>query len=133
MSALDVVRAWVDAVNTSDVRTVMTRSAGDIELVGPRGTARGQPALRDWVERAGLQMTTERAFAGPDEVVLWQRLVWRDHAGLVVAAAAAAHHFRVTGGRVSRVARYERLEEALLASGLTEAAEVGPAAGGSGS
>jgi hypothetical protein len=125
VTPLDVVQAWVAAVNALDVRGVMTRSTADIELGGPRGIARGAPQLREWVERARLQMETRRTFAAGDRVVLLQRATWRDHAGLTVAEATVATRFVVAGGRVAVAVRHDQLDDALAAAGLTEADEIG--------
>ena len=122
--ALQLVREWVDAVNALDVPAVMARSAGNIELGGPRGTSRGQPRLREWVERGRLHLDTRRAFAADDRVVLFQRVTWRDHNGLAVAEAAIAHRFAVADDRVTLIVRHDSLEEALKEAGLTEADEV---------
>jgi hypothetical protein len=132
MTALDVVHEWVEAVTAASVPRVMARSAGDIVLGGPRGTIRGQPALRDWVENGGLQMFTERRFAAGTRVVLAQRAVWRDRRGLPIADARIAHRFAVDEGRVSVAVRYDSLAKALADSQLTEADEIdaGPEAGG---
>ena len=121
MTALDVVGEWVGAVNALDVRRVMARSAGDIEMGGPRGVTRGQPSVREWVERAKLHMETRRAFSSGDRVVLLQRVTWRDHQGLTIAEASIAHRFVVAGDRIAVVFRHETLDDALRAAGLTEA------------
>lgn len=126
---LQVVYAWVSAVNAQDIPEVVARSARDIVLGGPRGTARGTRELRDWVERAGLQMTTERVFAADTRVVLLQQAVWRDPRGLTIGEATIATRFEVTGNRVGRVMRYDSLPEALSAAGLSEADEHPPADG----
>jgi hypothetical protein len=128
-STVQVARAWVAAVSTQDVPTVMAHSTRDIALGGPRGTARGQPALRDWVERTGLQMTVERVFAAGTCVVLLHQAVWRDRNGLAIAEATIANRFEVTGDRISAVTRYDGLTEALADAGLTEADEQTAAAG----
>lgn len=36
-----VVHEWLAAVNAGDVQGVLARTAPDVTLVGPRGTARG--------------------------------------------------------------------------------------------
>ena len=124
MTPIEVVRHWVAAVNAMDVPAVMARSAGDIQLGGPRGTSRGQPKLREWVERARLRMETERTFASSDRVVLVQRATWRDQAGMTIAEASITHRFVVSDDRVSAVVRYDSLTEALRDAALTEHDEI---------
>ena len=124
MTTLEVVRRWVAAVNALDVPAVMACSAADIELGGPRGTTRGQPRLREWVERGGLRMETERTFAADNRAVLVQRVTWRDRAGMTIAEASIANRFVVAGDRVSLVVRYDSLTEALRDAGLGEGDEV---------
>ena len=73
----DVVRRWLDAANRQDVDALLALSDPDIEVVGPRGSARGHQALREWLARAGLALETRRAFSRADVVVLAQHGVWR--------------------------------------------------------
>lgn len=124
MTPLDVVREWTLAVNVADVPGVMARSTGDVQLGGPRGFTRGQPKLREWVERTRLHFETRRTFASGDRVVLFGRAIWRDQGGLTIAEADMATRFIVAGGRVGVVVRHDDLDEALAAAELTAADEV---------
>ena len=124
MKTTAVVQAWIAAVNARDVPGVMARSSRDIEVRGPRGVTRGQPQLRDWVERTGVHLVTERTFARSDTVVLAQHATWLDQAGLTIASGPIAHRFTVSDERVVLVARHEHLADALNEAGLTEADEV---------
>jgi hypothetical protein len=119
MTPLQVVEAWVQAVNARDVPAAMARTSGSVEMRGPRGASRGQPAVRDWIEKTGIRLDTERAFVRDDHVVLLQRATWRDRVGLVVAEGSMTHHFVVAGERVAFVGRYETLEDALRDTGMT--------------
>lgn len=123
-SPVSLVQAWQEAVNSRDVARLVELSDPDIEVVGPRGTARGHQVLRGWLGRAGLHLGTPRVFARGDAVVVAQRAVWRSvETGDVVGEGAIASCFRVAGGRVARFARHERLEAALAEAGLDRADE----------
>ena len=102
----------------------MAWSSGEVEMHGPRGVTRGQPQLREWVERTGVHLATERTFARADTVVLAQQATWRDQAGLTIARGPLAHRFTVAGDRVTLIARHDDLVGALKEAGLTEADEV---------
>src|SRR5262249_9931828 len=121
----DVVRRWLDAANRQDADALLALSDPDIEVVGPRGSARGHQALREWLARAGLAVETRRAFSRGDVVVLAQHGVWRSPAsGEVVGAADMASSFWLGGGRVVRYARYDDLAVALKQAGLELSDEV---------
>ena len=124
MQPVDVVRAWIEAVNAQHVLSVMARSARDIAMRGPRGSVQGQPALREWVERSGLHMTIERTFAQGEHVVVLHHATWRDGSGLTVAEATVANHFVASGDRVQSVSRFDTLAEALADAGLSDSQEV---------
>ncbi len=118
----ETVRAWQEAANRQDVAEVLARSAPDITLIGPRGEAKGHETLRAWLERAGLTLTTRRLYARGDSVVAEQRGVWRaQETGEIIGEADVATWFRVADGRVSFLARYDQLADALAAAGLTSA------------
>src|SRR5919204_2961087 len=118
-SPLAVVRAWQDAANRQDIDRVVELSEPDIEVVGPRGSGRGHPLLRDWLHRAGLSLETLRVFVRGNVIVLAQHGVWRSsETGAVVGEQDVASVFRVHSQRVVQLARYDRLDDALREAGL---------------
>jgi SnoaL-like domain len=120
-SPLAAVLAWHDAVNRRDVERVMDLTSPDVEIVGPRGPARGHDALRQWFGHARVTLEPLRAFARGGAVVVAQRGVWHDPAsGEVIDEAQVASCFRVDGGRVAHYQRFDNLGAALEAAGLTE-------------
>ena len=123
--SLAVVEAWNDAANRQDAERLTELSDPNIEIIGPRGSGYGHQVLRDWLARAGLTLTTVRAFARGNLVALAQHGVWRSlESGEITEERDLASHYRVAVGRVLRFARYDTLAEALAATGLTEADEV---------
>jgi hypothetical protein len=126
---LEVVRAWHNAVNRGDVDALVALSDDDIEVGGPRGSARGHTILRDWLDRAGIQLAPVRWFASPAELVVEQVATWRGPEGAPTDPQIIASAFTVENGRVMRTIRYGSLDEALAATGLTVVDEVPSAAG----
>jgi hypothetical protein len=119
---LSTVLAWQEAANRQDAAAVLACSAPDIRIVGPRGEAQGHEVLRAWLERAGLTLTTRRLYVHGATVVAEQRGVWRSPTtGAIIGEADVATWFEIAGGRVAFLARYDRLDEALAAAGLSEA------------
>ncbi len=127
-SAAEVVKQWVEAANRQDLDALLAVSAPDIEVIGPRGSARGHQILREWLARAGLGLEIRREFARGDAVVLAQHGVWRSpESGEVAGEADVASSFRVSSGRVVRYARHENLAMALQDVGLGTSDEVSAA------
>ena len=117
--------AWQEAVNAQDETLLLQLSHPDIEMVGPRGTAKGHEILVTWLERAGLTLETRRVFAKGDAVVFSQYGVWRPlAAGELQGEAKVASSFLVQNGQITEVARYDTLAEALAHAGSGEADEV---------
>jgi hypothetical protein len=122
---INVVRAWEQAVNKLAIDRVLELSHPEIEIVGPRGIARGRDVLKDWLSRAGLTLETRRSFTRDEAVVNDQQGVWRDvESGGVVGEAAVASHYKVENGQVTYVARYEALDKALGEASLSVEDEV---------
>lgn len=122
---INVVRAWEQAVNELAIDRALELSHPEIEIVGPRGIARGRDVLKDWLSRAGLTLETRRSFTRDEAVVNDQQGVWRDvESGGVVGEAAVASHYKVENGQVTYVARYEVLDKALGKASLSVEDEV---------
>ena len=120
MANLALVQAWQDAVNHKDVHRLLELSTPDIEVVGPRGSGYGNQLLLDWLKRAGLHLTTLRAFAHNNVVVVSQHGVWHNiGSGEVVSEADIASRFRIEGDRIAQFARYDTLDTALSDAGLS--------------
>lgn len=119
-----VVGEWQDAANRKDADRLVELSHPNVEVVGPRGTGRGSNLLRDWLDRAGLQVQPHRVFTRDAFVVVEQDAVWHDAEGLTSGTARIASAFTVEAGRVTRFSRHDTLEEALTAAGLTPSDEV---------
>jgi ketosteroid isomerase-like protein len=121
---VELVAAWHAAVNARDVDRLLALSSPAIELVGPRGIAKGHDALRGWLDRAGLTLDPQRVFARGDAVVVAAHATWRaPDTGAVIGDADVASCFRVAGDQVAQYARYDTLAEALAAGGLSDADE----------
>lgn len=118
--SLGAVQAWQEAANAQDVDRLLELSAPDIEVVGPRGSGLGHQVLREWMARAGLTLTTRRAFVRGSTVVLEQHGTWRSlETGEVTGDKALASAFQVNDQhQVARFARSDSLKEALDAVGL---------------
>ncbi len=128
-NAVEVVRAWHEALNGADVERLVALSSDDIEMGGPRGPARGAQVLREWVGRAGVRLTPRRMFQRQGDrmgaVVVEQDASWplpgSSEPGEPQVVASV---FVVSNGRVNRVARHPDLASALEAGDLTVADKV---------
>lgn len=123
--ALQTAEAWVEAANAQDRGRLLRLSHPNIDIVGPRGTARGHEVLLAWLEQAGLTLETRRAFARDEGVGFAQRGVWRSPEGEPQGEAEVASSFLVRDAQVVELARYDTLAEALAQVGLSEADESG--------
>jgi ketosteroid isomerase-like protein len=119
-SEVEIVTAWLAAVNAGDADAALALTSADVTIVGPRGTSRGHDVLRAWLGNAGATFATRAAYARATAVVVTQHGVWRDEAGAVRGEADVATRFRVEEGRVAELARYEDVAEALRTAGMAE-------------
>jgi hypothetical protein len=134
---LEVVESWHSAVNACDVEQLLALASRDVEVVGPRGIGRGHEVLRQWFRRGGLTAEPLRYFCGSrGQVVVEQRGRWFSPEAVTVEDSGrwfipdttseriVATAFSVLAGRVVRYQRFDRLNEALAASALTDDDEV---------
>ncbi|HSS23087.1 MAG TPA: nuclear transport factor 2 family protein [Mycobacterium sp.] len=117
-SEIATVLAWHDALNASDIETLVALSSDDIDIGDAHGAAQGHEALRRWA--ASIKTTAElgRIYVHDGVVVVEQKISSPDSPGAVVNAASA---FRVVHDRVTSVFRHQDLASALAATELTEA------------
>ncbi|MGB8387240.1 nuclear transport factor 2 family protein [Mycobacterium sp.] len=118
ISEIATVLAWHDALNASDLDTLVALSSDDIEIGDAQGAAQGHEALRRWA--ASVKGTAElgRMYVHDGVVVAEQKISTLDNPGAVTNAASA---FRVVHDHVTSVFRHQDLASALAATELTEA------------
>jgi hypothetical protein len=124
-SPVALVQAWQEAANDKDADRLVALSDSNIEIVGPRGSSYGSQVLSEWLERAGLTLTTLRVFARGPAVVVEQHGVWRaPETNEVTGDRILASSFRVENGSVTRYVRLDDLDTALNDAGLERSDEV---------
>lgn len=122
-----VVEAWHEALNAGDVNRLAALVHEDIEVREPRGSGHGVALMRDWVQRAGMQLKVQRMFLRDGEVVVAQSATWRSpDTGKVGNPQEVASAFSVHDGRVRRVIRYADVGSALESTELDERDELRP-------
>ena len=125
LTAIEVVRAWHDALNERDLDRLLELSDEDVEVSGPLGTGRGRELLSDWAFRAGVSLSFGRMFQRGDRVVIEEFAQWRSsETGDVVGTANVASLFETRGGKVTRIHRFDDLTTALRHAELDQADEV---------
>ena len=116
---VEAVLTWHEALNAGDAERVASRSHPEVEIGGPRGTARGRQALQEWVGRANVRLKPLRLFQRDRTVVVEEAAAWRDpQTGGTIGKATVATVFQLDGGSVSGIFRHDGLEDALRAAEL---------------
>ena len=78
--------------------------------------------LGDWIRATGIGLERLRTFQGGSVAVVKHRATWRQGDGSG-SAKVIGTVFEVSDGRVVSVVRYDTLEEALSAAGLSLCSE----------
>ena len=122
---LQVVQAWIDAVNAGDADAAAAASHEQIVVMGPRGQGpMPASALGEWLARSGFSARPTRWFCGGHAdgsgggvAVVELDAEWRDSPDNLLVGAL----FRVADGRVAEFSRFDSgLSAALAAGGLLE-------------
>jgi ketosteroid isomerase-like protein len=108
--------AWHAAANAGDVEALVALAAEDVEVGGPRGSARGHALVREWYGRTAIRLRVLQTFADGDVAVVEQAAVWGAVEGAPEAVIATL--FEARDGKFVRIVRYDTLSEALAAAGL---------------
>jgi ketosteroid isomerase-like protein len=114
-SEIATVLAWHDALNASDLDTLVALSTDDIDIGDAHGATQGHEALRRWAASRNGTAEPGRMYVHHGVVVVEQKVTTPD--GAVTNAASA---FRVVHDHVTSVFRHDDLASALAATELTE-------------
>jgi ketosteroid isomerase-like protein len=117
-SEIATVLAWHDALNDSDLDTLVGLSSDDIDFGDAHGAAQGHEALRKWASSLEVIAELGRMYVHDGVVVVEQKISSRDHPFAIRSGASA---FRVVNDHITSVFRHEDLASALAATELTEA------------
>jgi hypothetical protein len=117
-SEIASVLAWHDALNASDLDTLVALSSDDIDFGDAHGAAQGHRALRSWASSLEVIAELGRMYVHDGVVVVEQTMSNRDRP---FAARSGATAFRVVRDHVTSVFRHDNLASALAATELTEA------------
>ncbi len=117
-SEIATVLAWHDALNASDLDTLVALSSDDIDIGDAHGAAQGHEALRNWAGSIKSTAVLGRMYVHDGVVVVEQTV---SPAASHEAATDAASAFRVVHDHVTSVFRHQNLASALAATELTEA------------
>lgn len=123
--AVAVVQAFHDHLNDRNVTALLALATDDVRIGGPRGVGEGKYLLEEWVARANISMTPRRWFRRDDIVVVEQYAVWRDpQSGNETGSQVVASVFTVENGRLTGIARYGFLAEAVHSASMDESNEI---------
>ena len=122
---LEAVVAWHGALNAGDAERLAALSHPEVEIGGPRGTARGRQVLKAWVGRANISLEPLRSFHQAQTIVVEEAATWRGpETGEIIGEAAVATVFILDEGLVSGIFRHDNLEDALRSAGLDDSDRV---------
>ena len=117
-SEIATVLAWHDALNASDIDTLVALSSDDIEVGDAHGAAQGHDALREWASTHPRKVEVGRMYVHDGVVVVEEKVGSPDEPS---ADATFASAFRVVHDHVTSVFRHADLAAALAATDLTNA------------
>ncbi|MGY4712566.1 nuclear transport factor 2 family protein [Mycolicibacterium sp. CBM1] len=116
-SEIATVLAWHDALNTSDIDTLVSLSSDDIEIGDSDGAAQGHAALREWALRLPATIEVGEIYYHDGVVVVEENMTSKtDPADTRVAASA----FRVVHDHVTSAFRHDDLATALAATEMSD-------------
>ena len=117
-SEIATVLAWHDALNDSDIDTLLALSSDDIEIGDPSGAGQGLSVLREWASESGLTLIAGRMFVHEGVVVVEEEASWASKPDEKSTVATA---FRVVHDQVTSIFLHNDLESAFAATDLSEA------------
>lgn len=124
-SPRETVLTFHDHFNAGRTDEVLAMATDDVAVGGARGRGEGPDLLGEWVRRKTTTLTPQRWFAREDLVVVEELVEWRTRRDETVTDRAVwGMAFTVRNGKISRIARYADIGEAVTSSGLDESHEM---------
>ena len=124
-SEVQLVDTFHTALNAGNVDALLCLLDEEVEVGGPRGSGRGTPLVKEWVDRANIRLRPRRRFHRGDVVVVEEDAEWRLlDTEESTSRQIVASIFRIKDGRIAAVHRHPDLASALGAADLSEADEV---------
>lgn len=125
LSPRETVLTFHEHFNAGRRAEVLAMAADDIAIGGGRGTGSGKRFLEEWVGRATTTMTPQRWFQKDGTVVVEELVEWRSAAtGKVTDSTSWGIAFSVEEGRITAMARYANIGEAVYEAGLDDSHEI---------
>lgn len=122
---VEIVRQWHTTLNDGQVDSMVALVADDVEVGGPRGSTQGAQIVREWFGRANVRMIPLHYFHRDNVVIVEERGEWYSpETGEVTSTQTVATAFTVVNGRITRIMRYDDVDSALNAAGLTRSDSV---------
>jgi ketosteroid isomerase-like protein len=123
VTAAEVLRRYVDALNRRDLAGMLDLLDPDVELLTRKGAARGHDAVRKWLGDPYKELDVDRIIdrvqvAGSDVVAVGRiHHRWRD-SGDIADDHPIAILARVQDDRITRLQTFDDEAAALAAAGL---------------
>lgn len=119
------VLAFHEHFNAGRADEVLAMASDEIRIGGARGTGAGKPFLEEWVRRATTTMTPQRWFQKDNVVVVEEFIEWRSRqSGRVTDSTLWGIAFTVENGKITALARYADIGEAVYKAGLDASHEI---------
>src|SRR5829696_3210837 len=116
----EIIQEWHRALNQGEIDAMVALVDADVIVVGPRGTTKGAPVVREWFGRANVRLIPLAYFARDQVVVVEEEGQWMDaETGAVTSSQRVATRFVVENGLITTISRHDQLESALAEAGLS--------------
>lgn len=121
----ETVQTFHEHFNAGRADEVLAMASDDISVGGARGKGAGKQFLEEWVRRATTTMTPRRWFQQDNVVVIEEFIEWRSRqTGRVTDSTLWGIAFTVVDGKITALARYADIGEAVYKAGLDASHEI---------
>ena len=116
---LIVVAKWQQLMNERNVVKILELTEETIEIVGPKGSVCGRQSFVDWIQYAGLTLTTLKSYVNEDKLVLKQHALLKDDAGQIKKESIVYTYIIMKNGKVASLTYFYNSQEAEESSGIS--------------
>lgn len=122
---VEIAEQWVQFSNDKNIEALKNVTSEELKVQGPKGeNILKLDDIKNWLERANLQLATFERYLKDDKIVMGQHGTWMNSDNTIKGQQNVYTLLIVENKKVKELARFNTKEEAFSASNINESDKI---------